>query len=216
MAEQHGIIGGLPPSRIRIAQLAGNARRVLDIGCADGYIGEYLRETYRTEYLAGIELDAGSARQARECYDMVVEGDAEDGDVWGKLPREFDAVIAADVLEHLRRPEKVLEKIGHQLAAQGSLIVSLPNVAYWEVRRDLFFRGRWEYTDWGILDRTHLRFYTRQSAERMLRDAGYRIMTVEPVYTAFTGSRWRLLPFFDRLKRRSELFASQFIFCCSR
>lgn len=199
-------------SRLRIADLAAGAAAVLDVGCANGYIGEHLRRTCGTVYLAGIELDPALAGAAGRRYDLVIEGDAEDPGVWDRLPRRFDAVIAADVLEHLRRPQAALERIRRALTDTGTLIVSLPNVAYWEVRRDLFFRGEWEYTEWGILDWNHLRFFTRDSARELLQRAGFAVTLVEPVYPAIAGSRLTWLPLFPWWRRMFPgVFASQFI-----
>ncbi len=200
-------------SRLRIAELADGAAAVLDVGCANGYIGEHLRRRHGVRYLAGIELDARLAREAGERYDLVLEGDAEDAGVWDKLPRTFDAVVAADVLEHLRQPEIVLDRIRRALTDAGTLIVSLPNVAYWEVRRDLFFRGRWDYTDWGILDRNHLRFFTMDSGRALLERAGFTVTLAEPVFPEVSGSRLAWLPLFPRWRRRYPgVFASQYIF----
>ncbi|MCU0606286.1 MAG: class I SAM-dependent methyltransferase [Candidatus Edwardsbacteria bacterium] len=200
-------------SRLRIADLAAGAAAVLDVGCANGYIGEHLRRRHGASYLAGIELDGRLAREAGAHYDLMLEGDAEDAGVWERLPRKFDAVIAADVLEHLRRPEVALDRIRRALTDAGTLIVSLPNVAYWEVRRDLFFRGRWEYADWGILDRNHLRFFTRDSGRSLLERAGFTVTLVEPVFIDATGSRLAWLPLFRRWRRRHPgVFASQHIF----
>ena len=90
----------------------------------------------------------------------------------------FDVVVCADVLEHLPRPEELLEQIRGWLAPGGTLLVSLPNVANVTVRAGLLL-GRFPYAEKGILDRTHLRFYTRRSARELLERAGFRIRSVD-------------------------------------
>ena len=98
--------------------------------------------------------------------------------------RTFDRVLFMDVLEHLRRPEQLLEQCRALLKANGRVVVSVPNVANLTVRLGLLF-GRWQYAERGIMDRTHMRFYTRKTARRLLEAAGFRVikqqMTVMPL-----------------------------------
>ncbi|HLD78316.1 MAG TPA: methyltransferase domain-containing protein, partial [archaeon] len=115
------------------------------------------------------------------------------------LKGSYEAVLLADVLEHLREPERLLLRLKPRLTENGFLLVSIPNVANWKVRLQLV-RGRWRYTDTGILDRTHLRFYTHRTARTLLEDAGYRI-----VWEGHTGFR-------GRARHRPGLLAFQFLF----
>jgi SAM-dependent methyltransferase len=147
--------------------------RLLDLGAAGGHLGRALRD--RCVYLAGVEPDPALPASAREGYDEWRQADALSAGDW-KEP--FDVVLCADVLEHLPRPEELLSRIRRWLRPGGVLLVSLPNVANVTVRAALL-AGRFPYADRGILDRTHLRFYTRASACALIAGAGFRIQSVD-------------------------------------
>ena len=161
--------------RLEIVSLVPqNSRRILDVGCAAGEVGRRLKELGFAEVI-GVEKDAAAAAVAREVYDEVHTGDI----VTVGLPYSdgyFDTIIFADVLEHLVEPETILRTMRRLLADDGTIVVSLPNVRFWGVINNLV-EGAWTYTDEGILDRTHLRFFTLQEATKMLEDAGYEIIS---------------------------------------
>jgi len=147
--------------------------RLLDLGAAGGHLGREVRD--RCAFLAGVEPDPRVPPEARQGYDEWRAADALSAGDWS---RPFDVVVAADVLEHLASPEELLEKVRSWLKPDGLLLVSLPNIANVSVRAALLF-GHFRYTERGILDRTHLSFYTRASARRLLEDCGFRVRAVE-------------------------------------
>jgi predicted TPR repeat methyltransferase len=147
--------------------------RLLDLGAAGGHLGRAVRD--RCAFLAGVEPDAGVGVPAREGYDDWRSADALSCGEWSA---PFDAVVCADVLEHLPRPEELLARIRSWLRQGGTLLVSLPNVANVSVRAALLL-GRFPYAERGILDRTHLRFYTRRSAVDLVASAGFSVRDVE-------------------------------------
>ncbi len=149
----------------------GRGLAVLDLGCGAGHFAERIRPACR--YLAGVELDAGAAAEGARFFDDAVTGDAFEG-ISGPWKEPFDVIVAGDVLEHLPRPGDLLSALKPLLKSDGTLLVSLPNVANVTVRAALV-AGRFPYADRGILDRTHLRFYTRASARALLAGAGFRI-----------------------------------------
>ena len=155
----------------RILQLPAGLR-LLDAGAAGGHLGRAVRS--RCAYLAGVEPDPGLPAHAHEGYD---EWRATDLAACGAWSEPFDVVVFADVLEHVARPEEVLARAHGWLRDGGRLFVSLPNVANVTVRGALLL-GRFSYADRGILDRTHLRFYTRKTATRLVEDAGFLVRTV--------------------------------------
>jgi 2-polyprenyl-3-methyl-5-hydroxy-6-metoxy-1,4-benzoquinol methylase len=141
--------------------------RLLDLGAAGGHLGRAVRD--RCAFLAGVESDPALPPSAREGYDDWRATDALAAGTWSE---PFDAVVCADVLEHLPRPEELLLLIRGWLREGGTLFVSLPNVANVAVRAALA-AGRFPYADRGILDRTHLRFYTRRTARELLAASGF-------------------------------------------
>ncbi|MGH9367194.1 MAG: class I SAM-dependent methyltransferase [Thermoanaerobaculia bacterium] len=148
-------------------------RRLLDLGAAGGHLGHAVRD--RCAYLAGVEPDGGVPAAAREGYDDWRSTDALSAGAW---PSPFDVVVCADVLEHLPEPERLLERISAWLAPGGTLLVSLPNVANITARAALL-AGRFPYAERGIFDRTHLRFYTRETGRELIERSGFRLSGVE-------------------------------------
>jgi 2-polyprenyl-3-methyl-5-hydroxy-6-metoxy-1,4-benzoquinol methylase len=156
----------------------GHGRPLLDVGAADGLLSRHL--TARGWRVTGIEGDPVLARAgAAHCEQMVV-ADLNRG-IPG-LTGPFDAIVYGDVLEHLAEPLAVLDALNRGLAPGGQVLMSVPNVAHLWVRLSLL-AGRFDYTDRGLLDRTHLRFFTERSLLALLDAAGLRVIrrTVTPV-----------------------------------
>ncbi len=148
------------------------ARRVLDIGCGAGRLGEAIKQRQGAN-VSGIELDGRAAASARERLDHVWAGDIEQLDF--EIPAgSFDAIVCADVLEHLREPARVLKQIRDWLEPGGCIVASIPNVRHHSVIQSLL-SGNWTYESAGLLDRTHLRFFTRREIEKLFHRAGFAI-----------------------------------------
>ncbi len=145
----------------------GDGRRVLDAGAADGFLAEVL--TSRGWAVTALERDPVQAERARgKCQEVIVADLAEAA---SKLSGPFDVIVYGDVLEHLADPLSALVSVNRHLAREGRVIVSVPNVGHLWVRLSLL-AGRFEYADRGILDRTHLRFFTRRTVGELLAEAG--------------------------------------------
>jgi 2-polyprenyl-3-methyl-5-hydroxy-6-metoxy-1,4-benzoquinol methylase len=155
-----------------IAQLpVGPLGRLLDVGCGAGGVGRALRD--RVDRLVGIEIDPEAASSAREVYDDVRMGRAEDA--VADLAGPFDTILAYDLLEHLADPADLLRRL-RELATEGGILhVSVPNARHWTLVRDLVLHGTFGYTDWGHRDRTHLRWFTRADLVDLLESAGWRV-----------------------------------------
>jgi 2-polyprenyl-3-methyl-5-hydroxy-6-metoxy-1,4-benzoquinol methylase len=160
---------------------AGHGRRLLDVGAADGLLSRHLGDAgWR---VVGIEADPELAAAGRPyCEHMLV------GDLDRDLPdfdAPFDAIVYGDVLEHLADPLRTLQGLNRWLAPGGRVVISVPNVAHLAIRLSLLV-GRFDYFDRGILDRTHLRFFTDRSLRRLLAAAGLvlvrRTATAVPLY----------------------------------
>ncbi len=148
----------------------GHGRRALDVGAADGFLAELL--TRQGWQVTALERDPAQAAKARgRCHEVIV---ADLDQAAPRLQGFFDAIVYGDVLEHLNDPLPVLVALDRALAGGGRVIVSVPNVAHLWVRLSLAL-GRWNYADRGILDRTHLRFFTKRSFAALLRDAGLSV-----------------------------------------
>jgi 2-polyprenyl-3-methyl-5-hydroxy-6-metoxy-1,4-benzoquinol methylase len=166
----------------------GRGRRLLDVGCADGQLGQRLAE--RGWRVTGIEAHPDRAATAAAHCERVIVADLDR--TLPALDGSFEAIVYADVLEHLANPLGTLRAINAALAPGGCVVVSIPNVAHLWIRLSLLF-GRFEYADRGILDRTHLRFFTDRTLRALLADAGLRLVrhtaTPVPLYQALPP-RW--------------------------
>lgn len=155
-----------------ITRWARPQSHVLDVGCASGYMMRLLRDT-RGCTCVGIEAGAAAAEAQREGFE-VIEGLAPEAFDVAERYGPFDHVVLADVLEHIPEPEPVLRAVAGLLAPGGSVIVSLPNIAYVRARLRVL-KGDWSYDDSGIFDRTHLRFFTVATARQLLQHCGLEV-----------------------------------------
>src|SRR3954447_10706706 len=148
--------------------------RVLEFGCATGYMSQALRDRLGAT-VVGVEPDAQSPRLAQEHADRRLVGDAEELDLEAELGGErFDAILFADVLEHLRDPAPLLRRVRPFVAEGGVVVASIPNVAHAAVRLALL-SGSFRYREQGLLDETHLRFFTREGIQDLFEGSGYLI-----------------------------------------
>jgi 2-polyprenyl-3-methyl-5-hydroxy-6-metoxy-1,4-benzoquinol methylase len=188
--------------RVPILERVPRGSAVLDVGAWTGAHGNWLAER-RDATVDGIELEPEAAAEATRYRSMIV-GSVEDPVVRGRLaPGSYDVVLFLDVLEHLARPDAVLEAAHTWLRPGGTVLCSIPNVAHWRVRVSLL-RGRFDYENVGLFDRTHLRWYTRSTARDLVTGAGFRITWEDAT-----------VPQHPRVKvpqplLRPELFAYQF------
>jgi 2-polyprenyl-3-methyl-5-hydroxy-6-metoxy-1,4-benzoquinol methylase len=198
-----------------------NPGRVLDLGCSDGRLAERVRAL--GHHVTGVDLVAHEG--VKERVDRFVEADLEQG-VPPQVGGPFDAVLAADVLEHVRYPGRILEDVRGLLAPGGSLVVSVPNFGHWYPRVRVAV-GRFDYDRRGILDQDHVRFFTRRSFERLVTEAQLRVVrrggTGLPLEVIDRGghgkelgprSATRALSRIDRaaVAARPQLFAYQFTY----
>ena len=184
-----------------VAGFVPHGARVLDVGCGTACVSAVIQRL-RNARIVGVEPDAERVEAARERGIEVVEGYLSE-ELLEKLGT-FDVVVFADVLEHLANPSKLLQLGCTALAPNGAVVISVPNIAHWSVRWELF-RGRFEYEQYGIMDATHLRWFTAHSLVTWLRNNGLKAEQIThsagvtlPVY--YRAWPWRAIHEYRRAK----------------
>ena len=155
------------------------AKIILEIGCGDGNFGNLLLENGAKE-VWGIEYEKEQGQIAEKVMTKVFVGDVAEQLL--NLPDQyFDAIVCNDVLEHLIDPYTVINKLRPKLKKDGVMISSIPNIRYFRNLFDYFFNKNWDYTDSGIMDKTHFRFFTYKSIRKMFESNGYEVVKMEGI-----------------------------------
>jgi 2-polyprenyl-3-methyl-5-hydroxy-6-metoxy-1,4-benzoquinol methylase len=157
-----------------------SAKRVIDIGCGIGEIAKEFHVRGAPESYLGVEIVPEDAEVAKQYCSQVMVGNIEefDSDTWAQLTN-YDLWVFGDVLEHLYDPWKILKKVRTILPHDGQIACCIPNVQHWSIQARLSI-GDWRYADKGLLDRTHIRFFTRQTIIEMMQHAGFEITELIP------------------------------------
>jgi len=173
-------------SHLMLAELCGPDRRVLELGCGSGAVTEKLSAQGCTVW--AVDIDPGAAERASAHAERTSVADLDVDDLADIVGEElFDRIVMGDVIEHLRAPERLLRQLRPLLADGGRLIASVPNVAHADLRL-LLMQGRWPYQPLGLLDRTHVRFYTPDSLRELLEATGWEIARDERVVLGVFGT----------------------------
>jgi len=158
--------------------MVGWNKRVLELGAASGHVTRAL--VAQQCRVTAVEYEADAAADLRGVADEVIVGDLNDPATLAGRTAEFDVVLAGDVLEHLLDPQAVLNRMAQLIVPSGRLVVSLPNIAHADVRMALV-QGRFDYNPWGLLDRTHVRFFTLKTIGELVRQAGLQVIDMARV-----------------------------------
>jgi len=194
-----GYFGSSRPDIVALLQ-TGPQSAILELGCGAGGTGREAMAAGKAGRYVGLELDKGAAAIASEHLSEVLVGDVGDIDL-RPLAGTFDALIISEVLEHLTDPWTTLEKLVRCLKPGGAVFASSPNIAHWQVLRELW-SGRFVYAEVGVMDKTHLRWFTPDSYREMFEGAGVEVLEVRAlsplrwkarVFDAMTGGRLRHL-----------------------
>lgn len=153
------------------------AKFILDVGCGSGMFGKALKEVFNDLTVWGIEIDSISAKEAERNIDRVFVGDIEKETLFD-VHAQFDCIIFADVLEHLKDPWSVLRKFLNYLSPDGKIVCSIPNIQHYKIIKDII-RDRWLYRAEGILDRDHLRFFSLATIKNLFAVSGYKILKIK-------------------------------------
>ena len=210
-----------------VAVIPRDARDVLDVGCAGGGLGRALKADRPGVRVRGIEPVAAQAERARAVLDAVIVGSFDEQTV---IPTDWpapDCIVFADVLEHMADPWRAVRRARAVLRPGGTLVVSLPNVVHASVTLPLLC-GRFEYEEFGVLDRTHLRFFTRSSGIALIESGGFAVHEVRrnldwhtarfderrlhgALHRALSWERTRAPRFFAPLARVADLLTQQYL-----
>jgi len=186
------------PLKLRMAHraiitLVKPGAAVLDVGSGGGALGSHVTRELGCAVTA-VDLHPQFEAYAAPYAKQWVLGNIEDDSTWRRIEGKFDNIVFADVLEHLADPSAALERCKGYLVDGGSVIASVPNVAYYRVRQHLLF-GRFDYAPFGILDVTHLRFFTARTIRSLFAECGYEVTDFVRVFTnAKNGLLGRAFP----------------------
>lgn len=165
-------------SHTQIVRRVPARARVLELGCGDGSMSQLLHDFCHAQ-ITGVDHNAQALQQARAYCTTILPADLEQPDsLAGFDDHAFDVITLVDVLEHLKDPIALLHRLERLLASQGRLLLSVPNVAHASVRLELL-NGQFDYETTGILDTTHLKFFTLKSLLGLLQQAGYQVQEVD-------------------------------------
>ncbi len=150
---------------------------ILDVGCGTGVLGKYFR-THQQCRVYGIEINQEAYEIAKDNLDEVTRANVETMELHYET-NQFDIVIMGDVLEHLVNPVTAIGKLMQVVKPGGKILITVPNVRHWKVVYRLVCKDEWRYMSWGILDYTHLRFFTKTSIVAMMKENGFQVANAE-------------------------------------
>lgn len=198
-----------------IIQLVGKDKAVLDLGCGAGNLSRKLKANQN--FVVGVDIKKNLSSQ--ENCDEFIQEDLDKKDRFDKIDlSRFDLILCADVIEHLKNPDELLNNIREKMKLKAKVILSVPNVANIVVRFSLLF-GRFSYSDAGILDKGHLRFFTHSAIKDLIKEAGFKIIyftpTLLPVFLFLPKNNFLQIfefLFFQLTKLFKKILAYQFVF----
>ena len=171
--------------------IPANAKRMLEVGCGTAGFAAHLK-SLRPIHVTGIEAFAAAAETARTRIDRVISASIEDA-----MPQiageKFDCIVMNDVLEHLVDPWAVLRQLRGFLAPEGVFVASIPNMRYMPVFKEYVLGASWRYAEFGVLDKTHLRFFTRSTMRELFESSGYSLVSIEGINGIEFTWKFRLL-----------------------
>lgn len=201
----------------RLASIIPKGSRVLDIGAGSGLLARLLQRVHGEITVDGVEPDGAAARHAKPCYRHLFHGTVDEFLSQASGSIEYDFVILADVIEHLPDPQRLLLLLKERLGRSGKICISTPNIAFASVRVALL-NGAFDYVDSGILERTHLRFFTLHSLRQLFAAVGLSpqvtmLLKRNPMDMEIRLSDFHVSPFLLRRLLRDELASVyQFLF----
>ncbi len=167
-------------SHTKILGLVETGQRILEIGCATGYLTRYLKDKLGCTVF-GVEIDAEAAKTAQPYCEEIIVGDIGSEDVLKMLSNQkFDVIMMADVIEHLKNPDQLLSRLKQFLKERGYILLSVPNGAHGAISLEIL-DGKWDYRKEGLLDKTHLHFFDKENLMALLEKTGLFISHLDRV-----------------------------------
>jgi methionine biosynthesis protein MetW len=177
---------------------------VLDVGCATGFMGKYLRKE-KNCVVFGLDLRADEIKLAKKNLDSAFQGSIEDKTIIETIleknnKKKFDIILATSLIEHTLEPDRVIVQMKKLLKPKGKIVMSTPNIAHWSMRLNLL-KGNFNYTDYGILDRTHTHLFTRETFKNLFKRNNLKIIKekIDAEGGGFPRLSLALAPFFPSL-----------------
>ncbi|MFT5295188.1 MAG: 2-polyprenyl-3-methyl-5-hydroxy-6-metoxy-1,4-benzoquinol methylase [Colwellia sp.] len=155
---------------------------ILELGCAEGKTGKWLKENGHAAYYVGLDIHEPSIKIASHDLDEAICTDLDTFMFSSLGEKRFDFILCGDVLEHLRDPWAVLSDLSHVIKEDGTLVITVPNTQHYTVSLALLFKGEWSYKDAGILDRTHIRFFTRKTMFELYNSKQYSLVANQALF----------------------------------
>jgi len=159
-----------------ISFIPPKSKKILDIGCSSGYLGQYIKQKFNCS-VDGIDNNKDDLKIANKYLDKVYCLDIEHDNL-SVIKSKYDILIFADILEHTINPQSILQKFKSKLTKNGIIIISVPNIIHQSIILNLLNR-HWQYTDTGILDKTHLRFFDKTSITKLIKESGFKIQKID-------------------------------------
>ena len=193
-----------------------SVNRMLDVGCGDGATSAFVKSVPSVAWAGGVEVNAAAAKRAEGRLDAVWCADVEQFELGRNVPpASLDLILCLDVLEHLVDPWSVVKQLSALLAPNGRLVVSVPNIRNWKFVVKLLFRGDFRYRDAGLLDRTHLRFFVRQTAVELAEAGALSVAWIGNAHP-WKASDMRAILSRLSLGRLDDLMIKQYIVVATR
>jgi len=171
--------------------IPNDVEKILEIGCGSGAFASLLKQNRNIE-MWGMDIHEEAVKDAHDVFDKVIINNIEK-DVVDLPINYFDCILFNDVLEHLAYPWNVLSDIRKYIRHDGYVVASIPNVRYYENLKKLLFNKDWKYETKGILDITHLRFFTEKSIVNMFEKSGYRVIQIKGINSRYRSKKFRLM-----------------------
>lgn len=162
---------------MRVVEFIPSNATILDVGCSTGQLGRFLIDKKKPKKIVGIDNDTNALKEAEKYYDVIHVLDIDD---LKKLPLgkdTFECIVLADILEHTKNPKLVLNKLKNYLSPGGIFVISVPNFSFFLVRLKVLF-GKFQYQSEGILDETHLHFFTPNTIKDLVIEAGLNVISL--------------------------------------